>query len=110
MTVATRPPCEATLPDRFRIRASGVGFDAETCGQTVGVATFADAAGIERHACSRDGHRANVERRFGVATRTPRGLLVAGCPGCRDEGGPPHEASPRCESGGRDHCSCDACF
>jgi hypothetical protein len=110
MTVATRSPCEATLSDRFRIRASGVGFDAETCSQKVGVATFTDAAGITRHACSRDGHRANVERRFGVAARTPRDQRVAGCPGCRYEDGPPHEASPRCESGGRNHCSCSACF
>lgn len=110
MTVATRPTCEATLSDRFRISASGVGFDAVPCGQTVGVATFTDATRAERHACSREGHRANVERRFGVAPRAPRGLRVAGCAGCRDGGGPPHEASPRCESGRRNHCSCDVCF
>jgi len=23
---------------------------------------------------------------------------------------PPHDASPRCESGKRNHCSCDVCF
>lgn len=23
---------------------------------------------------------------------------------------PPHDASPRCESGKRPHCTCDACF
>jgi hypothetical protein len=23
---------------------------------------------------------------------------------------PPHDASPRCESGKRNHCSCDNCF
>jgi hypothetical protein len=23
---------------------------------------------------------------------------------------PPHDASPRCKSGGRAHCSCDTCF
>lgn len=23
---------------------------------------------------------------------------------------PPHDASPRCESGKRNHCSCDTCF
>lgn len=23
---------------------------------------------------------------------------------------PPHDASPRCESGGHNHCSCDICF
>ena len=24
--------------------------------------------------------------------------------------GPPHNANPRCESGGHNHCSCDMCF
>ncbi len=24
--------------------------------------------------------------------------------------GPPHHASPRCESGGHNHCTCDTCF
>ncbi|MCR4294320.1 MAG: hypothetical protein NUW21_02205 [Elusimicrobia bacterium] len=24
--------------------------------------------------------------------------------------GPSHDASPRCQSGGRDHCTCDTCF
>jgi hypothetical protein len=23
---------------------------------------------------------------------------------------PPHDASPRCQSGGDQHCSCDTCF
>jgi hypothetical protein len=23
---------------------------------------------------------------------------------------PPHDASPRCESGGHPHCTCDTCF
>lgn len=23
---------------------------------------------------------------------------------------PPHDASPRCRSGGREHCTCDTCF
>ena len=23
---------------------------------------------------------------------------------------PPHDASPRCESGKKDHCTCDVCF
>lgn len=29
---------------------------------------------------------------------------------CRVAFHPPHDASPRCESGGRNHCSCDVCF
>ena len=24
--------------------------------------------------------------------------------------GPPHDPSPRCESGGHPHCTCDTCF
>ena len=37
-----------------------------------------------------------------------------GCPTCaelaRGSFGPPHDASPRCESGKRPHCTCDTCF
>lgn len=35
------------------------------------------------------------------------------CDGERARGNahhPPHDASQRCESGGRPHCTCDACF
>ena len=32
------------------------------------------------------------------------------CEDYREQGGPPHEPSPRCESGQRPHCSCDRCF
>lgn len=32
------------------------------------------------------------------------------CPGCLDKNGPRHDASSRCESGGRNHCTCDVCF
>lgn len=34
------------------------------------------------------------------------------CSTCDDHGafGPPHNASSRCQSGGRDHCTCDTCF
>lgn len=39
---------------------------------------------------------------------------VPGCPTCDRYPPtgffPPHDASPRCESGGRDHCTCDTCF
>lgn len=42
-------------------------------------------------------------------------LVKASCETCqhiKQEGGygPPHFASERCESGRRDHCSCDTCF
>jgi len=32
------------------------------------------------------------------------------CLTCAEIGSPPHNASPRCESGGHNHCSCDMCF
>jgi hypothetical protein len=35
------------------------------------------------------------------------------CLYCEETGGkfrPPHKASNRCESGKRDHCTCDICF
>lgn len=39
------------------------------------------------------------------------GEKEAGCPSCeRGDGGPRHVASPGCESGWRDHCSCGVCF
>lgn len=42
--------------------------------------------------------------------RRPAGEC-AGCDANRASGyGPPHDASPNCESGGRSHCSCDVCF
>jgi hypothetical protein len=28
----------------------------------------------------------------------------------KDEMTPPHDPSPRCESGKRPHCTCDVCF
>jgi hypothetical protein len=39
---------------------------------------------------------------------------AAGCVTCAQhmpgEMMPPHDASPRCESGKRNHCTCDTCF
>lgn len=39
---------------------------------------------------------------------------VEGCSYCEQFGGslmmPPHEASKSCQSGGRNHCTCDTCF
>lgn len=38
---------------------------------------------------------------------------VEGCQVCNEyppDEGPPHDASPRCESGRREHCTCDICF
>ncbi len=43
-------------------------------------------------------------------TRMPEGE----CPYCDEYGDedmmPPHDASPRCESGKHPHCTCDTCF
>lgn len=50
------------------------------------------------------------------ATNTQRRTYVVnGCPTCelvKQHGGfgPPHDASPRCESGKHEHCTCDGCF
>jgi hypothetical protein len=43
----------------------------------------------------------------------PRRKTVEGCPMCEQIGtgfGPSHDASPRCESGKRPHCTCSTCF
>jgi hypothetical protein len=41
-----------------------------------------------------------------------RRLPFGECPSCDRYGqhGPSHDASPRCESGSRPHCTCDTCF
>jgi hypothetical protein len=46
-------------------------------------------------------------------TTKPRRKTVEGCPMCERIGtdfGPSHDASPRCESGKRPHCTCSTCF
>jgi hypothetical protein len=50
-----------------------------------------------------------------VAPRRIRAMLIKGmCAYCDehrdDQMMPPHDASPRCESGKRNHCTCDVCF
>ncbi len=50
-----------------------------------------------------------------TAVRDRRRIVTEeGCPTCaelaRGSFGPPHDASPRCESGKRNHCTCDICF
>lgn len=44
-----------------------------------------------------------------------RRIFVVGCSYCESDDCnfgfcPPHDASPRCESGKHNHCSCDVCF
>lgn len=47
-----------------------------------------------------------------VPNPTRGGKVFIGCGQCREipVAGPPHEPSPRCESGSRTHCSCNRCF
>ena len=47
-----------------------------------------------------------TERRYIL----PAGLCVTCTQHLASEMMPPHDASPRCESGKRNHCSCDICF
>lgn len=56
--------CEATLSRR---RLTLQGFERIPCTQTVGIASFEDREGITRYHCAIEGHRYDVERRFGVA-------------------------------------------
>lgn len=47
----------------------------------------------------------------GLADAVERAEAKRRCPTCQRGGMmPPHFASPRCESGGHNHCSCDTCF
>jgi hypothetical protein len=48
-----------------------------------------------------------------AATRRRHRLPQGECASCDEFGtgmGPSHDASARCESGKREHCSCNACF
>ena len=113
-TVSAPPTCDARVS--YTARPEGWGWTPIDCGQRVGLTAFRDIAGHTRHHCSRDGHRAAAVRRYGLweGTESPGGPdAIEGCPGCiarAARGGPAHEASPRCESGRRPHCSCDVCW
>lgn len=64
----------------------------------------------------RDGHGfRDTWTRPEKATPVRRYILSGGqCVTCSQhmasEMMPPHDASPKCESGKRNHCSCDVCF
>lgn len=49
-----------------------------------------------------------------AAALRKRIAMEEGCATCaelaRGSFGPPHDPSPRCESGKRPHCTCDICF
>jgi hypothetical protein len=50
-----------------RTRASATGFERVPCGQRVGLRRFTDRDGETRRYCALEGHRYDVERRYGVA-------------------------------------------
>lgn len=51
-----------------------------------------------------------------IEGRSFTGKFIVDCEACMNELArgslffPSHNASPRCESGGRNHCTCDVCF
>lgn len=106
---ATRPTCGAILAFSQDIAKRPI-----ECHAYIGLRTFTDATGTTRHYCAAEDHEHKAKRRYGEPPR--RVSRMAGCARCenidRTYGGfgPPHQASSRCESGGRDHCSCDPCF
>jgi hypothetical protein len=54
-----------------------------------------------------------ITRGTGLQTRAPKRHEVPGCAFCERFKGrmhPSHDASDRCESGKREHCTCDECF
>jgi len=113
LTVAQTLPrthrCDATVA-----QAPGdFGFVPVTCRQSVGVATFVTTAGLRVGYCAREGHQASVRRRFAERVESVRHFRIEGCSSCVGSptgAVPPHDASSRCESGRRPHCSCDGCF
>ena len=80
------------------------------CNATVGLTTWTDSSGQTHRACRH--HVAGLRYRYPEATQfsvyVSRDAMIP-CAACV-EGGPPHYASPKCESGARNHCSCDRCF
>ena len=85
----------------------------QPCTHTAKHGTYAGAAGPCGY-CKTCGATWRVA--FGGAARRRHKLPEGECSTCDSERKagsdfhPPHDASPRCESGGRDHCSCDTCF
>ena len=62
-----------------------------------------------------DADRYAVRKHERLANEEPprRRQRVPGCAYCKtitEKGSPPHDASPRCKSGGNAHCTCDICF
>ena len=65
MTLTASPPkCDANSSGRA---ATDWGMDFLPCQTRVGLRSFMDREGVRRYFCAAPGHRANVERRFGVS-------------------------------------------
>lgn len=116
VSVAQTLPRTSTCSATTGRVAAAFGFTPVICSQSVGVKTFITTTGLRVGYCSIEGHEASVRRQFRerpVIAPTRR-LRVLGCATCASEPidalAPPHDASPRCESGRRDHCTCDGCF
>jgi hypothetical protein len=61
---------------------------------------------------SREYERRETAEAAREAAEADRKAEMAACPTCQrdDPRGPAHFASRRCESGRRNHCTCDTCY
>lgn len=111
------PTCEA----RVGVLPGDYGLTPLWCSIRLGLTVWTDRTGVTHRACRH--HLAGMRSRYPERSAA-RADLEAGtayfsayvsrdamlpCAACV-EGGPPHYASPKCESGGFNHCSCDRCF
>lgn len=99
MAIQATATIRATCDANTGVTPGDFGFEPVVCDGHVGLRDFVDARGFLRHYCPATGHREQVLGRFGICGTCAK-------PGIK----PPHVASTRCESGGREHCSCDVCF
>ena len=65
--------CDART-HRTRVAPGGYGLERLPCGQKVGLRSFTDRNGETRRYCALEGHRYDVERRYGVAEPEPEWL------------------------------------
>lgn len=105
------PTCEA----RVGFYPGEYGESPLWCSARIGLTVWEDSRGQTHRACRH--HVDGLQHRYPEQTPARAALDVGiavfdrndPCPRC-GRGGPPHNASPRCESGGRTHCSCEVCF
>ncbi len=109
--LTTDPPrarvvCAATVGTE----PSAFGFTAVRCSQAVGIRAFITSNGRGVGFCAREGHEASVRRQYAEVVPAARVTADPDCSLCAVGEGPRHEASSRCQSGRRAHCSCETCF